>query len=386
MQTLSEVGRHADGGGLYLVVDQSGARRWVMLYRLAGKRREMGLGSTLAVPLAKARELAAEARALIAGGVDPIEAKRTQPLAVVQAAAVTFADIAKVYMADHEKSWRNAAHRRQWRETLEVQAPEIWAMPITEVDAEIVLTVLRRIWHEKPETAKRLRGRIERILDAGRIGGHRAGENPARWRGHLDVMLPKPGKLIRGHHAALPYDAVPAFIAMIRERQAQTARALEVVILTASRSGEVRGMRWKEIDFGASLWTVPKERMKMGRPHRVPLSAVALGILSDHRPADADPDALVFPSRNGTVLSDMAFAALLRRSEHASITTHGFRSSFRDWAADETEHPREVIEAALAHLVGDETERAYRRGDALAKRRHLMDDWSAFATGLLSRA
>ncbi|MGX7706371.1 tyrosine-type recombinase/integrase [Methylobacterium sp. Gmos1] len=378
VQALSDPGRHADGGGLYLVVDAGGGKRWVFLYRMNGRRREMGLGAVLSVPLARARELAAEARAQVAGGVDPIDARRAPPPDAPAPPAITFGHIAERYMQDREATWRNAAHRRQWRQTLEEQAATIWAMPVAEVSTEAVLEVLRPIWHTKAETAKRMRGRIERILDAARVAGHRSGENPARWRGHLDVLLPKAGKLHRGHHAALPYADVPGFVRMLREREAQTARALELVILTAARSGEVRGMTWAEVDLAGALWTIPKERMKAKRPHRVPLSPRALAILAQLRAEDPDENGLVFASRNDTVLSDMAFNALLRRAGREDITTHGFRSSFRDWAADETDHPREVIEEALAHLVGSATERAYRRGDALGKRRALMDDWATY--------
>jgi len=380
VQTLADIGRHADGGGLYLVVDAAGAKRWVLLYRLSGKRREMGLGPLVSVSLARARELAAEARTLIAGGVDPIEARRTQPERPAPAvAAKTFGDVALDYMEAQGANWRNPVHRRQWRQTLEVQAASLWTKPVAMVDTEAVLHVLKPLWQTKPETAKRMRGRIERVLNAARAAGHRSGENPAIWRGHLDFLLPKTPKLVRGHHPALPYAEVPKFVAAIQKRPAMSARALEFIILTASRSNEVRGMAWGEVDFAQAVWTVPAERMKMKRPHRVPLSAQALAVLARVRTDAAGDDAFVFPNRSGQKLSDMAFEALLRRTDDTEITTHGFRSSFRDWAGDETDHPREVIEAALAHLVGDATEMAYRRSDALTKRRALMDHWGAFA-------
>lgn len=378
VQTLTEPGRFADGDGLYLVVDDSGAKRWVLIYRLAGRRREMGLGALNRVPLARARESAAEARILIAGGVDPIEARRTAQNAPSLMSPKTFGDVASDYMEAREQSWKNPVHRRQWRQTLEIQAAALWAMPVASVDTEAVLSVLRPIWHEKPETAKRMRGRIERVLNAARAAGHRVGENPALWRGHLELLLPSIPKLTRGHHPALNYRDVPAFARALRLRSATSARALEFIILTAARSGEARGMTWDEVDLAAALWIVPKERMKMRREHRVPLSRPAISLLSAQLTAGAEPDALVFPNRNGGQLSDMAFEALLRRTGDTKITTHGFRSSFRDWAGDETQHPREIIEAALAHSVGDSTERAYRRGDALEKRRLLMDDWAHF--------
>lgn len=337
----------------------------------------MGLGPTLSVSLARAREFAADAREKIAGGVDPIEARRTPPKLAVPA-VVTFGDAAKNFMNDRETVWRNAQHRWQWRQTLEHQTEGMWLLPVAEVDTDLVLKALRPIWHTKPETARRLRGRIERVLDAARASGQRAGDNPARWRGHLDAILPRAKRLSRGHHPAMPHAEVPGFIEDIRQRPAVTARALEFIILTAGRSGEVRGMRWPELDPIGALWTVPAERMKMKRQHRVPLSAAALAILAERALEARSDDDLVFASPNGGMLSDMAFEALLRRADKDAITTHGFRSSFRDWAADETDHPREVIEAALAHLVGDETERAYRRGDALEKRRLLMDHWGGF--------
>lgn len=378
--TLTEIGRHADGGGLYLVVDAAGAKRWVMLFRFGGKRREMGLGPLGSVPLGKAREMAAAARELIAGGVDPIEARRTQPEAVAAPKIVTFGEVAEGYMADHKASWKNEQHRWQWRQTLEVQAAHVWKMPVADVTTDDVLKVLRPIWHEKPETARRLRGRIERVLSAAKANKLRTGENPAMWRGHLDMLLPKAKRLSRGHHAALSFPDVPAFVAMLRERPATTARALEFLILTAARSGEVRGMTWGEVNFRKAEWTVPSARMKMGREHVVPLSDAAMALLLARKPSNPDPNGLVFANGHGKMLSDMAFEALLRRAKQVTITAHGFRSSFRDWAGDETDHPREVAEAALAHLVGDSTELAYRRAAALKKRRALMDDWAQYVS------
>lgn len=381
VQTLAEPGQHADGGGLYLVVDPSGARRWMFRYRLNGKRREMGLGSGQAVPLVRARELAAEARTKIAAGVDPVEEKRVARAKPEPVAPVTFADIALAYMADRETSWRNAKHRAQWRQTLEVRAAGVWSLPIADVTTEHVLAILRPIWNAKPETAQRIRGRVEAVLDAGRAAGHRPGENPARWRGHLDKLLPRMRKLTRGHHAAMPYSDVPDFYAALGERSGYAAMALRLAILTAARSGEVRGMTWGEVDLDKALWIVPGPRMKGGREHRVPLSAPAVALLSEIRPDKPADGSLVFPSKAGTPLSDMALSMLLRRAKKDDVTAHGFRSSFRDWVTEETDFAGDIAEAALAHLTGDETERAYRRGDALAKRRALMDHWAAFLTG-----
>ncbi|WP_426315127.1 tyrosine-type recombinase/integrase [Methylobacterium fujisawaense] len=270
VQTLNEPGRHADGGGLYLVIEPSGSKRWVMLYRMPGRRREMGLGSASAITLASARELAAAARAQIAEGIDPIDAKAAAVALPSPPAPVTFADVAETYMADREKCWRNAAHRAQWRQTLEVQAASLWRMPVAEIGTDDVLAVLRPMWHEKAETARRIRGPIERVLDAARVGGHRSGENPARWRGHLDVLLPRSRKLTRGHHKAMPYAEVPAFYAAVSAgRTSFSSLALRLTILTAARSGETRGLTWGEVDMAAALWTLPAERMKAGRLHRV---------------------------------------------------------------------------------------------------------------------
>lgn len=389
VQTITEPGRHADGGGLYLVVDAKGAKRWVLLYRLPGRRREMGLGSINAVPLVRARELAAEARAKIAGGIDPLEEKHAPPPIpeAPPAPPVTFADVALVYMDDRERTWRNAAHRKQWRQTLEVQSASLWSRPVASITTEDVLAVLRPMWHEKPETARRIRGRVERILDAARVGGHRITENPARWRGHLDVLLPKSGKLTRGHHAAMPYAEVPAFYQALAARGGSAAPGMMLLILTAARSGEIRGMTWGEVDMAGALWTVPASRMKAKREHRVPLPAEAMRLLALMMPEKPLRSALAFPSLRGKVMSDMAFGMLLRKMGQTEITTHGFRSSFRDWVDNETDFAGDLAEAALAHLTGDETERAYRRGDALAKRRHLMDDWAAFvAAGVIGAA
>lgn len=380
VQTLTEPGRHADGDGLYLVVDEGGGKRWVYLFRLAGKRREMGLGPLRIVSLAQARELASEARALAARGIDPVDARQAalpSPESAPAPKAPTFAEVAEAFMDDRAGEWRNAKHRQQWRNTLTTYAASLWTMPVSDIGTPEVLAALRSIWREKPETASRVRGRIERILDAAKVEGHREGENPARWRGHLEHTLPKATKLSRGHHAALPYRDVPAFVAALRARVADSARALELIILTAARSGEVRGMRASEVDLEAAVWTVPAERMKGGRPHRVPLSRPALALLAPRLSA-VGPDDLLFTNTKGGMFSDMVFDALFKRAKVEDITTHGFRSSFRDWAGDETDFPREVIEAALAHLVGDDVELAYRRGDALEKRRQLMDLWASF--------
>ena len=385
---IDKPGRHADGDGLYLIVDKPGrtkadelspgAKRWAFLFRWkddplaagAGRLREMGLGSASAVPLAKARDKAAEARAKVAAGVDPI--KSTQP----QLATPTFGAVADELVASLSASWRNEKHRAQWSMALTSYAAPLRPKPIDAITTEDVLAVLAPVWTEKPETASRLRGRIERVLDAGKARGLRTGENPARWRGNLDHLLPRRHKLTRGHHAALPYDQVPTFVADLHERQALAALALEFLILTAGRSGEVRGALWSEIDLEAKLWTIPADRMKGGREHRVPLCDRATEILEQAGQLRVSDN--VFPGdRRDQPLSSMAFEMLLRRMK-VDVTAHGFRSSFRDWAGEATAFPREVAEAALAHQVGNAVELAYRRGDALAKRRELMTAWGRF--------
>jgi integrase len=372
---LETPGRHADGGGLYLSVGPGEARRWVFLFRWRGRLREMGLGSFNAVTLAKARERAAGARGQVADDIDPIEAKRALQ------AIPTFGELADEFIRVKQAEWGNDKHKAQWAATLESYAAPLRSMRVDRIETADVLAVLKEVWTEKPETATRVRGRIERVLDAAKAKGFRSGENPARWRGHLDLMLPKRQKLTRGHHAALPFAEVADFVARLREREGMAALALEFAILTAGRSGEVRGAAWGEIDLKAKVWTVPAERMKAQREHRVPLSARALEILKQLRPlATGEPGCLVFTGTNSKGLSDAAFSALLMRMEieKGSVTPHGFRSSFRDWVGEVSTFPREVAEAALAHTVGDATELAYRRGDALEKRRKLMDAWAAF--------
>lgn len=340
----------------------------------------MGLGPLRTVSLAQAREHAGRARAKAAQGTDPVEARQAvapEPDPASARRMPTFAQVAEAFIEERAGGWRNAMHRQQWRNTLTTYAAGLWDKPVSEITTTDVLAALRPIWREKPETATRVRGIIERILDAAKVEGHREGENPARWRGHLEHTLPKPGKLSRGHHPALPYPEVPAFVAALRTRVADSARALELIILTDARSGEVRGMRANEDDLEAAIWAVPAERMKGGRPHRVPLSRAALDLLAP-RLAAIGHDDLVFTNSRAGMLSDMVFEALYRRAKVEGITTHGFRSSFRDWVGDETDFPRELAEAALAHLVGDKVELAYRRGDALEKRRQLMDLWASF--------
>ncbi|WP_375460590.1 tyrosine-type recombinase/integrase [uncultured Enterovirga sp.] len=374
--TVTKPGRHSDGGGLYLIVDPAGAKRWLFIYRRDGKQKEMGLGGLGAVSLAEARRKRDEARKLLASDLDPIGEKRR---AESRQDVVTFGAFVDQLVPEIAKGFRNAKHTAQWSSTLNTYAAALRARPIDTIKTNDILAVLQPIWTTKAETASRVRGRIERVLDAARAKGLRTGENPARWRGHLDHLLSKRRRLTRGHHAALPYPEMSAFIADLRQRKAVAALALEFSILAASRSGEVLGCRWGEIDRNAKVWTVPADRMKAGKEHRVPLTERALEILTDVEKIRRGD--FVFPShRADRPLSNMAFDALLTRMK-VKATPHGFRSSFRDWAGEMTSFPREVAEAALAHAVGDETERAYRRGDALEKRRTMMDAWATFIGG-----
>ncbi len=376
--TLKKPGRHADGDGLYLVVDASGARRWMFLFRQGGRLREMGLGGVSAVSLAEAREKAAECRKLVAAGTDPIARRKMAKATPSQ--AMTFGDFADALVDEIAPGFRNAKHVAQWRMTLKVYAAPLRAKSLDAIGTDDVLAVLQPIWTKRSETASRVRGRIERVLDAAKARGLRSGENPARWRGHLDHLLPRRQKLTRGHHLAMPFPEVPAFIAQLKEREAVAALALEFCILTAARSGEVLGAQWNEVDVEGKIWTVPATRMKAGREHRVPLSEEALKILT--RMKEVRTGDYVFPGqRKGRPLSVMAMEMVLRRMKVDNATVHGFRSSFRDWAGESTSFPREVAEAALAHVIGDQTERAYRRSDALEKRRKLMTAWAGFLNG-----
>jgi integrase len=371
-------GRHFDGRGLYLAVSEAWARSWVFRWKTGGRAREIGLGSLADVGLAEARKLRDEARKVIAQGSDPLVAKRARraALAAADQPTKTFGKCADELIKSMAPAWRNPKHHAAWEMTLRVYRAEIRDKPVSAIETEHVLAVLRPIWTTKPETASRLRGRIEAVLDAAKANGHRQGENPARWRGHLNKLLPMRPKLSRGHHKAMPFDQVPVFIGKLRQMEGIGPKGLEFAILTAARSGEVMGATWGEVDLNKKIWTVPAVRMKGAREHRVPLSDRAVAILRE-REAVRESD-FVFPGmRPGRPLSVMAFDMLLRRAE-LDVTTHGFRSSFRDWCGEVTSFPREVAEAALAHVVGDKAEQAYRRADALDKRRKLMTAWAAY--------
>ena len=350
----------------------AGSRSWLFRYMLRGQARYQGLGSCELVTLAEARQKALGGRRLIAGGIDPLAERRS-----AKAKPVTFADCAERYIAAHAPGWRNPKHRAQWTATLATYAnPVIGQLPVGAIDTAAVMQVLEPIWATKPETASRVRGRIEAILDWATSCGHRQGDNPARWRGHLQRLLPARSKVAPvEHHAAMAYTDMPVFMAQLHDQAGTGARCLELVILTAARTGEAIGARWEEIDLKARTWTVPASRMKGGKQHVVPLSEPAIALLTA-LPRSGD---LVFEgARTGKPISNMAMMMLLRRMGHGNLTVHGFRSGFRDWAAETTAHANHVVEMALAHTVGNGVEAAYRRGDLLEKRRQLMADWAAF--------
>jgi integrase len=377
-------GLHGDGGGLYLRVTSATARSWVFRFMLDGKAREMGMGSYPEISLAQARTAAMGARQLRAQGKDPVGERKT---ARVQeradaARAMTFRHCAEKYIAAREAAWRNSKHAAQWSATLETYVmPLIGDLPAQAVDVALVHRILEPIWSAKPETASRVRGRMEAILDWAATRGYRHGENPARWKGHLENLFPQRSKVRRvRHHAALPFAEIGAFMVALKREEGLAALALQFTIMTAARTGEVIAAQWSEIDFGDETWTVPAERMKAGREHRVPLSKPALVILGERHKAAAGSE-YVFPgAQKRKPLSNMAMLQTLRRMGRGNLTVHGFRSTFRDWAAERTTYPAEVAEAALAHVVGDKVEAAYRRGDLFDKRRKLMAAWAEFCT------
>jgi integrase len=385
MRTLTKPGTYGDGGGLYLQVRGPDKRSWLYRFKLHGKPHLMGLGTTDDVSLAEARDAAATARKAVRQGVNPIDQRRAARVEAAAQASLTFGQVAEAYIKAHERSWRNAKHRQQWRNTLNAYAdPILGKLSVAEVRVGDVMRVLEPLWQDKTETASRLRGRIEAVLDYATARGWRHGENPARWRGHLDNLLPARSKVAKvEHHAALPWPEIGAFMAALTQEEGISALALRFAILTAARTGEVIGARWSEIDTTEAVWTVPAGRMKAAREHRVPLSVDALGVLREMGKLRTNPkvDGFVFPGgKLGKPLSSMALLMLLRRMGRGDLTAHGFRSTFRDWCAEATNYPREVAEAALAHTLRDKTEAAYQRGDLMEKRRRLMADWATFCT------
>jgi len=381
VKRLSAPGHYAAGGvaGLALQIAEGGAKSWVLRFSIAGKRRDMGLGGYPDVELAQAREKAREARQLVERGIDPIAQRREarSALAAQRAGQRTFRECAEEYIAAKSAGWKNLKHASQWTNTLETYAhPSLGNLLVSDIGLPQVLGVLKPIWQTKTETAARLRGRLEAILDWATVHHYRHGPNPARWRGHLDKILPTPTKVTKvEHHPALPFDEIPAFCARLVQQQGQGAKSLLFLLLTAARSGEVRGATWSEVDEDARVWVVPAGRMKAGKEHRVPLSEPALAVLRGLERSEKTD--LIFPSSTDKVLSDMTLLQVMRRMKLAGVP-HGLRSSFRDWASERTGYPNEVVEAALAHTISSKVEAAYRRGDLFDKRSRLMDDWAAF--------
>jgi integrase len=374
-------GMHHDGAGLYLRVGQPHGCSWVVRFMIGGKARTMGLGSLRDVPLTEARKRAAAARLLKSDGVDPIEQRgaRRAALRAERARAVSFDWCRDQYVASHSAGWRSAKYALQWVAALKTYVTPVFGnLPVQVVDLGLVTKVIEPLWRTKPETAGRVRARVEAILDWAKVKGHRQGDNPAKWRGHLDKLLPGPSEVRKvEHRPALPYAELGAFMKLLWEREGVAARALEFTIATAARTGEVIGARWTEIDRVAGVWTVPAERMKMDREHRVLLNSAAIAVLDSV--SSGQQGEFVFPGdRAGRPISNMAMLMVLRRMERDDLTVHGFRSTFKTWATECTAHPNDAIEISLSHTVGDAVEQAYLRGDLLEKRRRLMDDWAAF--------
>lgn len=384
----AKAGMWCDGGGLYLQctpgTDGSLRKSWLFRFATKGRERQMGLGTLDTVSLAEAREKAAECRRLRAAGIDPIEHRNAAQMqaALDAAKAMTFDECRDAYIKAHAAGWRSAKHRQQWENTLKTYCTPVFGkVSVRDIDVGLVMKALEPIWSTKPETASRLRGRIEATLDWAKVRGLRSGENPARWRGHLDHLLPATEKVHKvEHHAALPYAEVAAFMVELRARDGVAAQALEFAILTAARTKEVLGARWDEIDIENQLWTIPASRMKAGREHRVPLSNAAMAVVERMR--SLRENEYLFPGDRRAALSSMALLMTLRRMKRQELTAHGFRSTFRTWAAERTNYPREVVETALAHVVGDKVEAAYQRGDLFEKRQRLMDAWAGFCNSV----
>ena len=385
VEAIKEVGYHTCAKGLYLQVSKQGTKSWLFRYTspLTKKRREMGLGSLDFVSLAEARQLAVDYKRLVIDGKDPIEERKQSHLQkqLEQARNLTFREVAEACIKSKSHEWKNAKHAQQWKNTLVTYAfPVIGHLPISEITTDLILKILEPIWVTKAETASRVRQRLETIWDYGKARNYVEGENPARLKGHLDKLLPKTAKVKRVRHfAALPYKDVSSFVKDLRRRTGYSALGLEFLILTAARTGEVIGAKWNEIDFENAIWVIPAERMKAGSEHRVPLSERALEILRAIT-SNKQPDDYVFAGwKRNTGLSNNAFLAVLKKMERSDITTHGFRSCFRDWAAEEAyQFSNETIELALAHTITNKVEAAYRRGDQLERRRELMSEWGNF--------
>ncbi|WP_235524871.1 tyrosine-type recombinase/integrase [Caulobacter sp. Root1455] len=395
-------GMHPDGGGLYLMVQKGGGKSWVYRYMLQGRAREMGLGPAHTISLSEARAMARDARRLKFDGIDPIEQRQlARTRSTLEAAkGFTFKQAASAYIRANKAGWRNEKHAQQWESTLTTYADPIFGnRGVSDIDTGLVLAVLEPIWSTKPETASRVRGRVEAVLDWATARGLREGENPARWKGHLEKLLPAKSRVHKvEHHAALPYAELSAFMAALKDQPGTGARALEFTILTATRTGEVIGAEWNEIDLAARVWTIPADRMKGRKEHRIPLTAPLIEILEGRKadyaavirrvleskrqpiPDDIPPvGPLFWGTLFGKKLSNMAMLAVLKRMKREDLTAHGFRSTFRDWAAETTEYRSEIVEMALAHTIGNKVEAAYRRGDLFEKRKLLMEDWAVAA-------
>jgi integrase len=380
IRTLTKIGLHHDGAGLYLQIKPGGARSWIYRFRLNGRTRDMGLGALADVSLVKARDKTSAARVLVDDGIDPIEHNRAQaviPAASKRHSSPAFEEVAEAYMADRLKRLRSEIHRRQWRQSLlDYVYPIIGKMPVNEIETNDVLAVLKPIWDSKCETAARLRGRIERILARATVEGLRRGANPATWRGHLQEALPARSEVQPVQHfRAMEFRDVPAFMAQLRPIKTVGAMALWFLILSAARSGEVVGARWGEIDWVENTWTIPAARTKTNQAHIVPLSTGALATLREIKPLRGVSEDFIFPGTKGRGLSGTTLLILLQRRMNRAATVHGFRSAFRDWCGDEGEVPRELAEASLANVVRDATERAYRRKSAVERRRAVMQSW-----------
>jgi len=374
----AKAGRHGDGRGLYLEVSPTLNKRFVYRFTLKGRTSEISLGIYPAVTLIEARRKAEEQRVLHKSGINPVEVKRK--VAAASGTGRTFSKVTEEFLKTKSGEWSNAKHRQQWQNTLSQHAAKLSDLDVVDISTEDVLAVLLPIWNDIPETASRLRGRIEAILDYAKVRKLRTGENPASWRGNLAHVLPKRQILTRGHHRALPYTDIPKFIKTIRTREDLSAIALEVTILTALRTSEVLKAEWSKIDFDKKIWTIPAMRTKAKREHRIPLTPRIVEHLRHLH--EGKINQFIFPSpKPDRPLSNNAMEMLLRRLDAKNTTVHGMRSSFRDWAGDETEFQREVIEAALGHVIGDKAEAAYRRGDAMAKRRALMIAWEEYCIG-----
>jgi integrase len=388
-ESLTAPGRYPDAGGLYMVIVGK-SRTWMFRYKRAGKGHWMGLGPDSLVSLATARDAAIDARRLLRQGIDPIEAKRAAKAeaAAETAPTKTFEAVADEYIAAHKAGWRNEKHGKQWRATLEAYVfPLFGQNPVAGITVDNVLDCLTPIWETKAETASRVRGRVEAVLDYAKTRGWRGGENPARWKGHLDHLLPARAKIARVvHHAALQWAELPAVMGKLATAGGTSALCLRFIILTAARSGEARGARWNEVDLPGKVWAVPPARMKAGQEHRVPLSDAALAILQAVAPLKSAADGLVFPGgRKKKPLSDVAVSKALGAVAEG-FTVHGMRSTFRDWCAERTNYPREVAEAALAHANRDKVEAAYRRSDLFEQRARLMGEWAKYCTGAAAKS